>query len=139
MRVYVLIETEGQFSEKEWAVKGVHRSIQEASVQAWMLALQPHLTRQYLKKWWCDTSESAIFKRNKCRGIGSEHHILVWDLNENNHVGTWYIEKDDILKKLGGEGLTTFENTLRSWLEELELTNKVPMKLWVYNMRWEDS
>ena len=130
MYTYIIVQTDGQFSDREWVVKGVHNNIRAASVQAWKDSLEYHLSKTYLKDWWCKTS--------KYNGIGPDHHILVWDMARNIHIGTWYLEKNAPLKQIGEQGISTFETTIELWLSELK-TNKVPKQLWINQMRFEDE
>jgi hypothetical protein len=51
-------------------------------VQAWLLALQEQSEKTYLKNWWCSTEKKSVKSRENCCGIGSDYHILVWNLEK---------------------------------------------------------
>lgn len=136
MFLYIIIEDDGDYSSREWKVIGVHRNIRNASIQAWQHVVDIALKHEFMAKWWYDPGKKASKERATYKGIGSDVHILEWDMTNNEHTGTWYIEKNDAFRDIGGKGENRFMSTLHNWRTCLQEAKRVPSMLWFEYMRY---
>lgn len=137
--MYVVIEDDGDFSYREWKVIGVHHNIRNASIQAWQHVVDDAVKYDFIKEWWYKTDTKHVKERANFRGIGSDVHILVWDMTNNQHSGTWYVEKNAAFHTIGEKGKKHFITTLNNWRSCLQDTKRVPSMLWNEYMRYEDT
>ena len=126
--MYVVVETDGAYSDKEWAVRGLFSNVKDASKFAWRCMLMPRATRDHHAKYWCDPSKKSRERREKSAMYGVEFHILEWDMRTNMHVGTWYLEPKSFFLELGQRGELAFRDTMHKFVAVLH--DYVPGKLW---------
>ena len=125
--MYVVVETEGARSDKEWAVRGLFHNIREASKFAWKAMLMT-CNRDYFVNYWCRPCTQAEEERIHCE-YGTQYHILEWDTRTNTHLGTWFLSIKPFL------GPHNFQNTIAKLLDVLE--TYIPGKLWHECMTYE--
>lgn len=87
--MYIVIETDGCFSDKDWAVRGLYNNIKNASIFAWHQTLILYTKYDFYVQYWCKTSKKSKETREKCTEIGKQYHILEWDMKTNMH--NWYM------------------------------------------------
>ena len=129
--MYVVVETKGAHSDKEWAVRGVFQNTREASKFAWKALLLSCNRGNYIN-FWCDTTKNVEHKRIHC---DKEYQILEWDMHTNMHLGTWYLDTKPFFNELGKQGSHEFGNTLAKFIGVLE--THIPGKLWHECMTYE--
>ena len=132
--MYIVVETDGAYSDKDWAVRGLFKDIREASKYAWNSLLIPN-SREYCAKYWCDPSKKAEKRRIECGGYGVQYHILEWNMQTNMHAGTWYLDVKPFFLELGKRGEQEYYSTIHKFLSALE--TYVPGKLWHECMTYE--
>lgn len=112
-------------------VRGVHRQIKQASVQAWTLYLTAKTEDEIVQKY-CEKGTKV--------NIGPEYKILCWDERPDHNalVGTWFLETPPFsLSKDKDKKREVFLQFIKKNLEELSNDNRTPSMLWNNCMRHE--
>ena len=127
--MYIVTETN---EKNETSVKGVHRQVKAASVQAWTLNLTAKLRE--------DIVEAYISKGSQ-KNIGPEYKILCWDDRPDQNVlnGTWYLRVPASTGKDPEKRKEVFRQQVESYLEELKTAGRTPSSLWNSYMSHEPA
>ena len=134
---HIVIEDDGDLSCREWKVIGVHNNIRNASIQAWQHVVDEAIRYDFIAEWWYKTDKKHVKERAEFRGIGSNVHIIVWNMTSNQHSGTWCLDKNAAFRTIGGMGKNHFMTSLNNWRSCLHKTNRVPGTLWNEYMRYQ--
>ena len=135
--MYIVIETDGCYSDKEWAVRGLYNNIKDASIFAWTQTLLPYKKIDFYVQYWCKTSKISKETREKCREVGKQFHIIEWDVKTNMHIGTWYLKFKSYFIEIGEKGDKQFRYMIENFLSTID--SHVPGKLWHDCMKFEEN
>lgn len=121
--VFIVVQQEGSYSDKEWAIRGVTETL-GAAITTGFLCMIEEVSKDYTVEFYQDRDAEFAY----LRGV-SDYHIEEWGESQKNvwYLGTWRCKKriDGYLKELA----TNKENLpglLLEWKKTIQETGEIP-------------